>query len=179
MLRQVLVLSAIAVLFVSGGAMASDYDHKLDVEKMDVQWRVDGEKIHFQLAAKTTGWVAIGFDPEKVMQGANIIIGAVKKGKVRIEDHYANRKRNHTSDEKLGGKNHVMDPRGKESDGVTTISFSLPLNSGEKWDKPIEPGQKSRIMIAFGADRDSFRAGHVWRGIYDVNFTTGESWKIK
>ncbi len=67
--------------------LASEYDHKLDTDKMDVFWRIDGDKIHVKLAAKTSGWVAIGFDPEKAMQGANIIIGAVKKGKVRIEDH--------------------------------------------------------------------------------------------
>lgn len=179
MLRQILTIIIIVFLSVSGGAMASDYDHKLNVDEMDVLWRIDGEKIHIQLAAKTTGWVAIGFDPENAMQGANIIIGAVKNGKVRIEDHYADRKRGHQSDEKLGGNNHVLDPRGMEADGVTTISFTLPLNSGDKWDKPIDPGQRSRIMIAYGGGRDSFRAGHVWRGIYDVNFSAGESWKIK
>lgn len=184
MLRQ--ILSAIVILgivsfsiFFSVVVWASEYDHKLDVDKMDVFWRIDGDKIHVKLAAKTSGWVAIGFDPEKAMQGANIIIGAVKKGKVRIEDHYGDRKRNHKADEKLGGKSHVLNPRGTEKDGVTTISFTLPLDSGDKWDKPIDPAKISRIMLAFGAGRDSFRAGHVWRGIYDVNYTTGESQKIK
>lgn len=178
--------SAVAVLsivfsfiFFSGGVWASEYDHKLDIKNMDVFWKIEGDKIHVKLAAKTTGWVAIGFDPEKAMQGANIVIGAVKKGKVRIEDHYGDRKRNHKSDEKLGGKNHVLNPKGMEKDGVTTISFTLPLDSGEKWDKPIDPSKTSRIMLAFGAGRDSFRAAHVWRGVYDVNYSTGESKKIK
>jgi hypothetical protein len=181
MLRPTIIsiVLAILMLFVSGGAMASDYDHKLDIDNMDVFWTVDGDKIHVKLAAKTSGWVAIGFDPENAMQGANIIIGAVKKGKVRIEDHYGDRKRNHKNDEKLGGKNDILDPKGTEADGVTTISFTLPLDTGEKWDKPIDPAKRSRIMLAFGAGRDSFRAGHVWRGVYDINYTTGESWKIK
>ena len=163
----------------SGTVSASEYDHTLKVKKMDVQWKVDGDKIHFQLSAETTGWVAIGFDPEKAMQGANIIIGAVKNGKVRIEDHYGDRKRNHKSDKKLGGENHVLDPKGSETDGVTTISFTLPLDSGDKWDKPIDPSKVSRIMLAYGTGRDSFRAAHAWRGVYDVNYTTGETKKIK
>ena len=122
--------SAVAVLgivfsfiFFSGGVWASEYDHKLDIKKMDVFWKIEDDKIHLKLAAKTTGWVAIGFDPEKAMQGANIVIGAVKKGKVRIEDHYGDRKRNHKKDEKLGGQNHILNPKGMEKDGVTTISL--------------------------------------------------------
>jgi hypothetical protein len=179
MLRHVLFTIAILCFFVTGGALASDYGHKLDVDKMDVFWTVEGDKIHVKLSAKTTGWVAIGFDPEKAMQGANIIIGAVKNGKVRIEDHYGDRKRNHKRDDKLGGENHVLNPKGEETDGVTTISFTLPLDSGDKWDKPIPLDKRYKIMLAFGAGRDSFKSGHVWRGVYDVNFTTGESWKLK
>jgi hypothetical protein len=179
MLRHVLFNITILFFFVTGTGLASEYTHKLDVDKMDVFWTVDKDKIHVKLSAKTTGWVAIGFDPEKAMQGANIIIGAVKKGKVRIEDHYGDRKRNHKKDDKLGGENHVLNPKGEEVDGVTTISFTLPLDSKDKWDKPVVPGKRSRIMLAFGAGRDSFKSGHVWRGVYDVNFTTGQSWKIK
>jgi len=179
MWRKLLFAAVILILLVTGGAWASDYEHKLDVNKMDVFWSIDGDKIHVKLSAKTTGWVAIGFDPEKAMQGANIIIGAVKNGKVKIEDHYGDRKRGHKSDEKLGSANHVMDPIGLEENGVTTISFSLPLDSGDKWDKPIDPEKWSRIMIAYGSGRDSFKAGHAWRGVYEINYTTGESKKIK
>lgn len=166
-------------LLVSGGIAASEYDHKLDTDKMDVFWTIEGDKIHVKLSAKTTGWVAIGFDPEKAMQGANIVIGAVKKGKVRIEDHYGDRKRGHKSDKKMGSTNHILDPEGMEKDGVTTISFTLPLDSGDKWDKSIDPGKVSRVMIAYGSGRDSFTAGHAWRGVYEINYTTGESKKLK
>lgn len=179
MLRQLICTSLFIFVLFSGVAIASEYDHKLDSDKMDVFWKIEGDKIHVKLSAKTTGWVAIGFDPENAMQGANIIIGAVKDGKVKIEDHYGDRKRGHQSDEKLGGANHVLDPKGMEEGGVTTISFTLALDSGEKWDKPIDPGKMSRIMIAYGSGKDSFRAGHAWRGVYDLNYTTGESKKIK
>lgn len=112
-------------------------------------------------------------------RGANIIIGAVKSGKVKIEDHYGDRKRGHSSDEKLGGKNHVLDPSGEESDGVTTISFSLPLDTKEEWDKPIVPGKMSRVMIGYGDGRDSFNDRHAFRSVYDINYTTGETKELK
>ncbi len=165
--------------FLPGVVLASEYLHKLQAKNMDVYWEIDGDQIHVKLSAKTTGWVAIGFDPEKAMQGANIIIGAVKNGKVKIEDHYGDRKRGHSTDKKLGGDNHILNPQGMEEDGITTITFSFPLDSGDKWDKPIDPAKPSRIMIAYGSGRDSFKSGHSYRAVYDINYTTGETTKIK
>jgi len=158
---------------------AMEYQHTLEVKNMQFSWTVEGDQIHVKLSAKTTGWVAIGFDPEKAMGGANIIIGAVKNGKFKIEDHYANKRRGHSSDEKMGGKNDVLNPSGSEKNGVTTISFTLPLDTGDKFDKPINTEGTSKIMLAYGSGRDSFKARHPFRTIYEINFSTGETKKIK
>jgi len=136
-------------------------------------------QIHVEMAAKTTGWVAVGFDPEKAMSGANIIIGAVKKGKFKVEDHYADRKRGHSNDKKFGGKNDVLNPSGSEENGITTISFSFPLDTGDKYDKPINPAGMTKIMLAYGAGKDSFKNRHPFRTIYEINLSTGENKKIK
>lgn len=158
---------------------AMEYQHTLEVKNMQFSWTVEGDKIHVQLSAKTTGWVGIGFDPEKAMQGANIIIGAVKNGKFKVEDHYGDRKRGHSSDEKLGGKNDVLNPSGSEADGVTTISFSFPLDTGDKYDKPINPEAINRVMLAYGSGKDSFKTRHPYRMVYEINYSTGEHKKIK
>lgn len=172
------IVLALMVVFVSD-LMAQEYEHTLDTGDMQVYWTVDGDQIHMKLSAKTEGWVAFGFDPESAMQGADIIIGAVKNGKVKIEDHYGDRKRGHSSDEKLGGKNDVLNPQGMEENGVTTISFSRPLTASEEWDKPIDPSKMSRMMIAYGSGADSFRRGHAFRAVYDINYSTGETQKVK
>lgn len=106
MKNNYLIVSILSFIFflIPLSLSAMEYQHTLEVKNMQFSWTIEGDQIHVRLSAKTTGWVAIGFDPEKAMQGANIIIGAVKKGKVKIEDHYADRKRGHSSDEKLGGK---------------------------------------------------------------------------
>jgi hypothetical protein len=176
--KTLLVFTVICVLF-PALSLAMEYQHKLEAKNMEIFWTIDRELIHVKLVAGTTGWVAIGFDPEKGMQGANIVIGAVENGQVRIEDHYGDRKRAHSTDERLGGENHVLNPGGEEVDGVTTIFFSLVLESLDKWDKSIHPQGISRIMVAHGGKKDSFKSGHRYRGIYDINFTTGKTKKIK
>jgi len=158
---------------------AMEYQHRLQAENITFSWTIQGDEIHVQLSAKTEGWVAVGFDPIDAMEGANIIIGAVKDGQVKIEDHFGDRKRGHTNDEELGGKNNVKNPAGTEEKGVTTISFTIPLNSGDKYDKPIPVDGKGKVMLAYGAGADSFKNRHPYKVVYEINFKTGESKKIK
>ena len=181
MKKKYLIVSIMALMFFSIplSLSAMEYQHKLEVKDMQFSWTIEGDQIHVRLSAKTTGWVGIGFDPEKAMLGANIIIGAVKKGRFKIEDHYADRKRGHSNDEKLGGTNNILNPSGTEQDGVTTISFSLLLNTGGKYDKPINPKGTTRIMLAYGSGKDSFKNHHPYRTIYEINLSSGENKKIK
>ncbi len=175
---RMFIISLMALIFTMP-LSAMDFQYKLEADNMEFLWTVEGDQIHVQLSAKTSGWVGIGFDPEKAMSGANIIIGAVKNGKFRIEDHYADRKTSHKNDEKLGGTNNVLNPSGKEIDGITTISFTFPLDTGDKYDKPIIPGKFSKVMLAYGGGKDSFKTRHPYRAVYEINLSTGENRKIK
>lgn len=173
------ILGILMILVLPLFLNAMEYQHKLEVKNMEFSWSIEEDLIHVRLSARTTGWVGIGFDPEKAMQGANIIIGAVKGGKFKVEDHYGTRKRGHDNDEKLGGKNNVINPSGVEEDGVTTIFFSLPLQTDDKYDKIINPEGTSRVMLAYGAGKDSFKTRHPYRTVYEINYSTGETKKIK
>lgn len=177
----IISLMALMLFSIPFSLPAMDYQHTLETKDMQFSWTIEEDRIHVQMSAKTTGWVGVGFGPEKAMQGANIIIGAVKEGKFKVEDHYGNRKRGHESDEKLGGKNDVLNPSGSEADGVTTISFSFPLDTGDAYDKPINinPKETTKVMLAYGAGKDSFKNRHPFRTVYEINLSTGESKKIK
>jgi hypothetical protein len=157
---------------------ASDYAYRVKAGEVTVAWTLEGDQIHMELSAETEGWVSIGIDPEDAMGGADIIIGAVKNGKVRIEDHFADRKRGHSPDEKLGGENHVMNPAGIEENGVTMISFTRSVAAAEKWDKPVNTSGKTRVMVAYGS-RDSLGLSHQYRSVYDVDFSTGEAVRVQ
>jgi hypothetical protein len=167
----------VAVVLLPGGVFASDYAHRVEAGEVTVAWTLDGDLIHMELSAKTAGWVSIGIDPEDAMGGADIIIGAVRNDKVRIEDHFGDRKRGHSPDEKLGGANHVINPAGIEKDGITTISFTRSVAAAEEWDKPFNTIGKTRVMVAHGS-RDSFVASHQYRAVFDIDFTTGEAVKV-
>ncbi len=175
----IFVLAVFLSLALPMAACASDYQHTLEVKDMQFSWTLEEDRIHVQMSARTTGWVAVGFDPEDAMEGADIIIGAVKGDQFKVEDHYGDRKRGHSSDEELGGTNNVLNPSGTEKDGVTTISFTLPLTATEQYDKTIRPEGMYRIMLAYGAGRDSFKTRHPYRTVYDVDLSTGEAQKIK
>jgi hypothetical protein len=167
----------VAAVLLPGVIFASDYAHRVEAGEVTVAWTLDGDLIHMELSAKTAGWVSIGIDPEDAMGGADIIIGAVRNDKVRIEDHFADRKRGHSPDEKLGGENHVMNPAGIEKDGITTISFTRSVAAAEEWDKPFNTSGKTRVMVAHGS-RDSFVASHQYRAVFDIDFSTGEAVKV-
>lgn len=175
----IIVLLTAALFSMPLSLSAMEYQHKLEAKDMQFSWSIEGDLIHVMLSAKTTGWVGIGFDPVKAMKGSNFIIGMVKNGEFDIQDHYGNRKRGHANDEKLGGKNDVLHPSGSEENGITTILFSYPLNTGDKFDKPINPEGISRVLLSYGAGKDSFRNRHPYKATYDINLSTGESKKIK
>jgi len=179
MIQKIGLLVLMVAILLPGSPFASEYAHKLEIKDMTVSWTLDGDQVHVELSAKTTGWVSMGIDPEDAMGGGDIIIGAVKNGKVRIEDHFADRKRGHSPDDKLGGTSQVMNPAGNEENGVTTISFTRQVTGSEEWDKPIQTSGKTRVMFAFGTGRDSFIAGHQYRTVYDIDFATGEAVEVK
>jgi hypothetical protein len=179
--KNYFIISILTLMFLALplSLSAMEYQHKLEVKNMEFSWTIEKDQIHVMLKAKTSGWVSIGFDPEKTMLGANIIIGMVKDGKFTIEDHYGVRKRGHKSDKDLDGNSDVLNPSGFEENGVTTISFTFPLNTDDKYDKPINPEGTSLVMLAYGAGKDSFKTRHPYRTIYEINYSTGENKKIK
>lgn len=176
------VLIGFLTALLSFSAVAMEYKHTLENKKMTFSWSYDDENLYVKISGKTKSWVGIGFNPEKAMSGANIILGYVKKGKLNIEDHYGNRKTGHKSDKALGGTDDFKDAVGTEEKGVTTISFTLPLKLSEKWDnakKPIDPEGKTLVMLALGKRGDNFSSLHEYRWMYEVNLATGESKKLR
>ena len=95
---------------------------------VSLQWKLDGEEIDVILSAETKGWVAVGFNPTQMMQGANIIIGYVEDGEVKLRDDYGSWLTSHSSDESNGGGAHVTLVEGEEKKGRTTLRFILPLD---------------------------------------------------
>lgn len=155
------------------------YDHEVKDKKISFAWKIDGETLAVKMAAETDGWVGIGFNPSAKMKDANFVLGYVKKGEAKIIDEYGDSERNHTPDEKGGGSTDAVLVNGTEEEGVTTIEFTIPLNSGDKNDGVIDPNGDTIVLLAYGAGRDSFKSKHKYRSTFKVNLATGASQAVK
>ena len=162
------------LLFCPAWLAAADYDHTIDKGKISFSWRVDSEKLHIKLRAKTKGWVGIGFNPKDMMKGANILIGRVKKGKASVRDDFGTGTKKHSSDRRKGGWANVSGVSGSEKGGYTEIRFSIPLDSGDEKDTVIHPEGETVVILAFGKS-DSYRLGHKSSATLKVNLATGSS----
>ena len=171
----------LAVLFCAGLCFgeSAGFDHKIEIEKMSVEWRLEDNLIHVRLTGETTGWVGIGFNPSVEMKDANFIIGYVKKGKVKVTDHFGTSKRQHQKDAKVGGEKNITNITGSETNKVTEIGFSIPLNSGDSKDQIINPDTETTVLLAYGSGRDSFRSKHQFKAVLNVTLKTGQFKRIK
>ena len=176
-----LVVAFVCFAFAVGGGSlvgAEPFNHTLTDGPMSFSWTVGDGVLQVKLTGKTEGWVAVGFNPVKMMKGANFIVGYVKDGKVKVTDHTGNGERNHKADTKSGGQNNAMSTAGSEKAGVTEITFTMPLDSKDANDVVIDSQGMTTVLLAMGS-RDSFRAVHSFRSVHRVNLSTGVSEKVK
>lgn len=175
------IVPAVLVIFLFTGVSlaASDmatkkYDHAITEKKINFSWTIVDADIHISLSAPTTGWVGIGFNPSNRMKDANYILGYVKDGKVEITDDYGKGAVAHVSDTKAGGVVNVSHVSGVEESNITTISFVIPLNSGDAQDQVLDITGETKVLLAYGPDRDSFRTKHEEYSVLKVNLESGK-----
>jgi len=163
------LLMAVAVLALVGTVAAQDWQ-ELTVDGFTLRWAtLEGGNLGIELTGPTTGWVAVGFDPEQMMQGANLIIGYVESGTPSLRDDWGVALTSHASDVSLGGSDDVTVDGGSESGGETTIEFTIPLDSGDDYDNPMEPGSTYPVILARGPDgADDFTTYHAFVTVAEI-----------
>jgi hypothetical protein len=145
---------------VADTAVALRYD-SLTTHGITFHWATDRGLLFVKLSAPTTGWMSVGFNPTSMKKDANIIIGYVKDGAVFIQDNFGTTLIGHQSDVSLGGKDNVTDKAGTEANGRTEINFAIPLDSGDKYDRPLVVGKTYPIILAFAPNGvDNFNSMH-------------------
>lgn len=158
------------IVFLLSLTLISALDSKnkyIKVDDMDISWEIVDDNAIFTISAPTNGWVSIGFEPTKMMKDADIIIAYVKDGVLNIEDHYGNGNVTHKPDIDLGGEDNVNPVKGIETDKMTTVTFAIPLNSGDKYDKVLEEGKNYTIIFAYGK-KDDFKSWHKYKSKAEI-----------
>jgi len=126
---------------------------------MRVLWQNSSETLYVGLVAPGTGWLSIGFEPERMMQGADIIIGALADGELVIEDHYGNAPTSH----RIDAVDHIIQAGGSEVDGKTVLEFAIALDSGDDQDAVLATGELVTIILGYHASSDSLTTRHSKR----------------
>lgn len=143
--------------------------NRVEVIGFVFEWEVVGSDLNVQISAPTTGWVAIGFNPTRAMQDADMKFGFVTDAGVEVADHIGTSPITHDFDTAQGGRRDLSNVSGVEVDGRTTLSFTMPLDSGDPTDSVLTPGAQQTIIFAWGGDgADDYTARHVERGTFIV-----------
>ena len=134
----------------------------------EIRWASDEEYVYIGMKAKTTGWVAVGIQPDSMMRDADMVFGFVKDGKATVYDHFSTGAYGpHSSDTELGGKNDILEYAGAEDGGYTIIEFKRALSAGDKYDQPISKGA-NKIIWAYGSN-DELKLKHITRGYGEID----------
>jgi hypothetical protein len=168
-------LTTLFACLLSTSVTAATYDHEVTAKDMTFAWKVDGDTLHAKMSAKTKGWVGVGFNPSNKMKDANFILGYVKDGKAEVVDHFGTKATGHDADSKNGGSDDVTLVAGTEDNGLTTIEFTMPINSGDKMDSALNADGDTILLLAYGPDRDSLKPRHKFKTTMTVNLSTGAS----
>jgi hypothetical protein len=141
-----------------------------------LSWVVENGTAFFALRARTTGWVAIGFDPVAIMDQADIVFGWVEQdGSVQVRDTFSTGMFGpHPVDTGLGGTFDILESAATESGGFTTFEFSRALETGDNADKPLPVGTELPIIWAYGST-DDFERIHDRAGSATIRLETGET----
>lgn len=136
-----------------------------------LDWEVRGDSLRLSMTAPTTGWIAVGFNATAAMKDSDILIGYVDGTGPHLRDDFGTDYTGHQPDTELGGSSDFSGLEGSEAGGVTTLSFVLPLSSGDSRDRPPVPGQPCSVILATGSDgNDSFSGMHQWAETVELTF---------
>jgi hypothetical protein len=166
-----IVRTSAALPSVDGVIKPGEYAGQTDVVGVEVNWSVDRSALRVGLVSPGTGWVAIGFDPQSMMDKANLILGAVVNGAVVARDDVGTGPFSHAPDTSVGGQDSLLAAAGREANGQTVFEFAIPLNSGDPADRPLSVGQTIKILVAYQATSDGFSERHSRRGSGEITLT--------
>ncbi|UCF70764.1 MAG: hypothetical protein JSW49_00350 [candidate division WOR-3 bacterium] len=156
LIKTGLILMAAAALIAGCGGDDGGYNTKT-VEGITLSWRTNDadDSLLVKVSATTIGMVLIGFydDPLNGLRDANIITGYVVSDTAYVRDNYGTGEEAYAPDTTApGGTDDVTEKDGSEVEGVTEISFTIPLNSGDARDIVLELGQEHVVFLAWGTN---------------------------
>lgn len=156
----------------SGGpTVAADGFKELTQEGYTLGWKIHDNAIDVRVTYATNGWVGFGIGKTGTMEGSHIILGFALDGVATVADHFGYGHDKHGPQAKVGGKDSLTARDAKFADGKTTVSFTMPLKTGNPQDPVLAAGETYKVILANGgddaADLESYH-GRTGRIVLDV-----------
>lgn len=149
-------------IWIADGVISDgEYGSEANFGDIRIWWGNDETSLYLAMEGDTTGWVAVGINPQRGMQGADFLLGFVENGEAQLWDAWGTAPTgpNHPPDEDLGGTSDILDFAGVEENGVTRFELQIPLDSGDEYDHRLQSGQTYPVIVAIGP-QDDFNAYH-------------------
>lgn len=121
---------------------------------MTVNWQHCSDSIQIEMSAPTGGWLCIGFNEKDEITHANLFMGCVRDNKVELVEHYVISPGNYKPIRDLGILDRVRIIEGAEKDGVTTIRFTIHLNTNNSHQKDLSIGTALSLIMAYSMEDD-------------------------
>jgi hypothetical protein len=152
-----------------GNIQAGEYDESETYGNYEVHWMSDEEYIYVGMKARTSGFVAVGFQPGSRMKNADMVFGIVKDGQVAVHDMFSTGDFGpHPLDTKLGGTDDIIDFGGIEDGEYTVIEFQRALVTGDDYDNPLSAGENGIIWAYGSSDSLTFKHSNKGYGKIDL-----------
>lgn len=124
---------------------------------LQVGLEVRGDQLKIEAKAPTQGWMVVGFNDRKGLQGARLLFMRVRNGRAECELHrtdFAYPRPFHRPRTHIGGKNAVSEVEGQQNESETRVSCSIPMKSGEPLDIELYPGKPFHLILAWSVSDD-------------------------
>ena len=121
-----------------------------------LKWKVNGPSLDCKLSAPTTGWVAVGFNSQPLMEGANIIMGYVTGGTSAVLGDLHGVSHTHPAD----AVDNLTNKAGTDNGTTTEITFTIPMaNDANSQDFALTQGGTYWLIMTYGANGDDTMGG--------------------
>ena len=139
------------LLFLFPACASSQEAQGKSVEKngMEVRWHHENDRLWLEMKAPTKGWVAVGINESEDLIGSYWLMGRVVKGTAEVEEHYTEALGVAPALTSLGEKAQVSHVAGKEEEGHTWVSCSIPIEAGNGYAKNLQAGKAYVFHIAY------------------------------
>ena len=165
--RTLLVSAAMGSIAPVSAALSANGARHITLGDMEFGWRHDADRLHGDLSAPGTGWLAVGFNDARRLDGTRFVIAAVADAPPRAEVHIALPPDHKTVESLTGASSGLGDLAGRFEAGRSILSFSLPHRTADRYSRDLSPGHSTHLMLAWSHAPD-FDHHSAWRRHIDV-----------